>query len=76
MTGLHNEKEQRDGTNVQVLRASLPYVQDPLEHTGNFHHITQFQSISGSVASLVPTPTPVIQILTPAAANHPRESFL
>ena len=34
VAGLHNEKEQRDGTDVEVLRASFAHVQDTLEHTG------------------------------------------
>ena len=40
MAGLHDEEEQRNGANVQVLRASFTYVQDPLEHIGHCHHIS------------------------------------
>ena len=39
IAGLYNEEEQRNGANVQILRASFSYVQDPLEHIGNCHHI-------------------------------------
>ena len=68
MAGLHNEEEQRDGANVQVLWACLPYVQDPLEHTGNCHHISLKVFLQ---LATTPVSQSHFQILTLAAAKHP-----
>ena len=65
VTGLHNEKEQRDGANVEVLRASIAHVQDTLEHPGTYsvgifnsqsHFIQVPKTVSSSSSPLPSSP--------------------